>query len=64
MTRMLDDEAVAALEAEKRLLDEMLELTKKVDFTEADQNRLNELVAERQELLATEARQGGWPTRK
>ncbi len=55
MTRYLDDESIAVLEAEKRLLDEILELTKKGDFTKADQKRLDALTAERDKLHATEA---------
>ena len=55
MTRYLDDESIAVLEAEKRLLDEILELTKKGDFTKADQKRLDGLTAERDKLHATEA---------
>ena len=53
MTRYLDDESIAVLEAEKRLLDEILELTKKGDFTKADQKRLDALTAERDKPHAT-----------
>ena len=50
-TRIPEDEPIEAAEADKRLLDEIVELTKKVNFTKADQNRVNELV-ERLILLA------------
>ena len=51
----VDEESIDALEAEKRLLDEILELTKKGDFTKADQGRLDALSAKRDKLHATEA---------
>ncbi len=55
MTRHLEDQSIAALEVENRLLDEILELTKKGDFTNADQERLDALCVKRNKLHATEA---------
>ncbi|MCZ6658477.1 MAG: hypothetical protein O7C67_14380 [Gammaproteobacteria bacterium] len=55
MTRHLEDESIAAFEVEKRLLNEILELTKKGDFTNADQERLDTLSTRRDKLHATEA---------
>ena len=49
------DESNDALVAEKRLLDEILELTKKGDLTKADQERLDASSAKRDKLHATEA---------
>ncbi len=55
MTRHLEDDSSVALDVEKRLLDEILELTKKRDFTNADQERLEALSTRRDKLHATEA---------
>lgn len=51
----VDEVSNDALEAEKRLLDEILELTKKGDLTKADQERLDASSAKRDKLHATEA---------
>ena len=52
MGRTLDEESIAALNEEQRLLTEILELKKKI---KADQDRLNALDAERAKLHETEA---------
>ena len=55
MTRNLDEERVAALEADKRLLDQILEIARKSALTKEDQDRMDFLSAERDRLHATEA---------
>ncbi len=55
MGRTLDEERIAALEADKRLLDQILEIARKSALTKEDQDRLNALDAERAKLHETEA---------
>ncbi len=55
MGRTLDEESIAALEADKRLLDQILEIARKSALTKEDQDRLNALDAERAKLHETEA---------
>ena len=51
----VDDESIAALGVEKRLLDEILQVTKEGDLTKADQERLDDFSAKRDKLHATQA---------
>jgi hypothetical protein len=55
MTRTLNDENIAALEKDKQLLDEVLEIGKRDGITREDQDRIDSLIAERVELHKTAA---------
>ncbi len=58
VTRILNEENIAALEKDKQLLDEVLEISKSGGLTSGDQDRINSLMDERRELHKTAAWRG------
>ena len=64
MSKLLDDEAAAALEEDERLRNEARELVTKSPFTKADQDRLSAIDAALAKLHATEAWQRARPQKQ